>query len=433
VDDSSANGEKPRGSFLSWLARRLSRETSSGRFIPQIDGLRFVAIAMVVLYHLNGYLLAKSNMDFSAAGQDWLQQTASVGFHGVELFFVISGFILALPFAAHYLNGEPKVELKKYYLRRLTRLEPPYILAALLLFIVATTVQSKSALALLPHLGSSLVYLHNLIYGHTSPVIGVGWSLEIEIQFYLLVPFLALIFAIRKQWLRRTVICGLMFAAMGMQLSALQNSARFSLSILAFLQFFLAGFLLADIYLQDWKRSPAKVFYWDVIALVGWPLLFVMLHVPKFTRWCFPVFALVLYCSAFRGRLCSRLFSLRGITVIGGMCYSIYLIHYEVISAVARFTGKFGEGLPYWIYLSMQMGMVGTAVLLICGTYFVLIEKPCMRRDWPQRLLQFVKTIHAEQSSKDQSSKDQSSKDQSFGIAQAEPPNSEQQDLVQAS
>lgn len=79
----------------------LSRETSSGRFIPEMDGLRFVAIAMVVLYHLNGYLRTKTT--FYEHGptmqRDWFCAAALVGFHGVELFFVISGFILALPFA----------------------------------------------------------------------------------------------------------------------------------------------------------------------------------------------------------------------------------------------------------------------------------------------------------------------------------------------
>ena len=42
------------------VLRGLSRETSSGRFIPEMDGLRLAAIAMVVLYHLNGYLMAKA-------------------------------------------------------------------------------------------------------------------------------------------------------------------------------------------------------------------------------------------------------------------------------------------------------------------------------------------------------------------------------------
>jgi len=68
------------------------------------------------------------------------------------------------------------------------------------------------------------------------------------------------------------------------------------------------------------------------------------------------------------------------------MCYSIYLIHYEVISAVARFTKPVSEGAPYWIHLLVQFVMVGSAVVFICGLYFVLLEKPCMRRDWPRAL-----------------------------------------------
>src|SRR5437667_40038 len=115
-------------SFSRRLLVRLSRETSSGRFIPEMDGLRFVAIAMVVLFHLNGYLTAKAVSPQYAftARSDWITQVALVGFRGVELFFVISGFILGLPFAAHHIAGAPRVSLSKYYLRRLTRLEPPY-------------------------------------------------------------------------------------------------------------------------------------------------------------------------------------------------------------------------------------------------------------------------------------------------------------------
>jgi len=92
-------------SFSRRLLVRLSRETSSGRFIPEMDGLRFVAIAMVVLFHLNGYLTAKAVSPQYAftARSDWITQVALVGFRGVELFFVISGFILGLPFAAHHI------------------------------------------------------------------------------------------------------------------------------------------------------------------------------------------------------------------------------------------------------------------------------------------------------------------------------------------
>src|ERR1700693_3858993 len=95
-----------RAPIGAWLLARASRETSSGRFIPEMDGLRFAAIGMVVLFHLNGYLMAKSTAcAVSTAQSDWLVPAVLVGFRGVELFFVISGFILGLPFAAHYLKG----------------------------------------------------------------------------------------------------------------------------------------------------------------------------------------------------------------------------------------------------------------------------------------------------------------------------------------
>jgi Acyltransferase family len=101
----------------------LSRITSGGKFIPEIDGLRFVAIASVVGFHIYEYLLSRRNI-----GPLGIIGTALLhGNRGVPLFFVISGFILGRPFAAHYLRGLPAPKLKEFYWRRLTRLEPPYL------------------------------------------------------------------------------------------------------------------------------------------------------------------------------------------------------------------------------------------------------------------------------------------------------------------
>jgi peptidoglycan/LPS O-acetylase OafA/YrhL len=370
------------------LRRQLSRETSSGRFIPQMDGLRFIAIGMVILFHLNGYLQAKSTLHHSGSmpQSDWLGQIALVGFRGVELFFVISGFILALPFAAHHLKDAPRVNLHKYYVRRLTRLEPPYFVTTLVLFVLALSVQGGSAAALYPHIVASFFYLHNLIYGIPSPVIGVAWSLEIEIQFYLLVPLLTLLFAIEPRWLRRLSLVAIILGILLAQSSFLLHDGPASLSILAYLQFFLIGFLLADVFLSDWKEAPQANWYWDAVAVVGWPLLFVILHFAALTRWLFPLLLFLLYVAAFRGSWSRRIFSHYFITIIGGMCYSIYLIHYEVISAAGRFTKGIAEGWPYWAYFFVQLALIGAAILFICGLYFVLLEKPCMRRDWPLQL-----------------------------------------------
>jgi peptidoglycan/LPS O-acetylase OafA/YrhL len=92
------------------------------------------------------------------------------------------------------------------------------------------------------------------------------------------------------------------------------------------------------------------------------------------------------YCAAFQSRWINRFFSNPWITAVGGMCYSIYLIHYEVISAVGRFTKAIGNQLPNPIYLMLQFVLIGSAIVVVCGLYFVMLEKPCMRRNWPQRL-----------------------------------------------
>src|SRR5579864_3453549 len=119
------------------IINALSRVTSSGAFIPVIDGLRFVAISSVFLYHLVGYVIAKSPVACAEARMDtWLGVALDKGWFGVNLFFLISGFIISLPFAAHHLEQRRPVSLRSYYLRRVTRLEPPFIICITICFVL---------------------------------------------------------------------------------------------------------------------------------------------------------------------------------------------------------------------------------------------------------------------------------------------------------
>jgi peptidoglycan/LPS O-acetylase OafA/YrhL len=81
----------------------------------------------------------------------------------------------------------------------------------------------------------------------------VAWSLEIEVQFYLLVPVLTLLFAIRDRLLRRSILCGSILVTLALQALFLHGNPRANLSIAAYLQFFLLGFLLADFFLIEWR------------------------------------------------------------------------------------------------------------------------------------------------------------------------------------
>jgi peptidoglycan/LPS O-acetylase OafA/YrhL len=103
------------------LLNHLSRITTAGRvFIPQIDGLRFIAIMAVVAYHVRAicsYHFQASPMGQTIEG-DPVNDIFSVGNNGVRLFFAISGFILSLPFARQYLCAGKPVGLRGYYIRR---------------------------------------------------------------------------------------------------------------------------------------------------------------------------------------------------------------------------------------------------------------------------------------------------------------------------
>src|SRR5262245_29989771 len=186
--------------------------TRGRRFIAEVDGLRFVAIGSVVLYHLAGYTRDRHMTGASILPREaWLPRVLSFGHYGVQLFFVLSGFLLAIPFAKWRLRLGGKPSLKAYYLRRLTRLEPPYILSMLLLYAGGlVALGAAAATALWPNLLASLVYQHNLIYGDGSRIIPPAWSLEVEVQFYLLAPFLAVVFSIRQAVARRLVLLAAM-------------------------------------------------------------------------------------------------------------------------------------------------------------------------------------------------------------------------------
>lgn len=378
---------------------RLRRITSSGGFIPEIDGLRFVAITSVVLYHLRGYLLESAKWEpFAGEPQrSFVARLFEHGHYGVQLFFVISGFILALPFASHWLTGTKPVSLRAYFLRRLTRLEPPYVVSMLLFFALLVAYVHQNAAALAPHLAASLLYVHNIVYGGDSTINPVAWSLEVEIQFYILVPVLAQLFAIRSRIQRRSLIAGLIVVALIFQAFVVPADAvRILRSVVNFLQFFLFGFLLADIYLVEWRSAPEPSLWWDLVSLAGWPLLPLLWTSESVTRWAFPVVTFVLYCAAFRGRWSRKVFSMPLITTIGGMCYTTYLLHYQIISFMGRRSVHWRLSDRFGVELFWQLTLLGPVILLVCAAYFSVIERPCMRPEWPGHLAKWVRSRRRE-------------------------------------
>jgi peptidoglycan/LPS O-acetylase OafA/YrhL len=374
----------------------LRRIITGSRYVPEIDGLRFIAIMSVVLFHAFGYYSVRSGL---AVTSSWVTTFLVHGDRGVKLFFVISGFILGLPFAEYYLKGRTLPSLRKYFLRRFTRLEPPYMINLLVCWVLLVLV--KHEVGLFPHFLASLAYLHQFVFHAPSLVNGVAWSLEVEIQFYCLVPILTVLFGVRGKALRRVLLGAIMLFAGILQTLVLQsaNSASLSawppwhLTLPYYIQFFIAGFLLADIYLLDWDRCPRTSWAWDFISLAGWPLVFWMPD--RAVQIAMPFLTLILYIAAFRGVVFRWLYTRPLITVIGGMCYSIYLFHYQIISAVGRITVRIHLGLTFWPDFALHCLLTVLIVIPSCGLYYWLIERPCMDPAWPQKLLGWLRRDNA--------------------------------------
>ena len=371
------NREPPRG-FLS----RLSRISSSGRFIPEIDGLRFVAIAGVVLFHVSGQVAHRTG----PAPRDLLFILSSQGFFGVDLFFVISGFILALPFAEARLHGSPGVSLGRYYGRRLTRLEPPYAANLLVLFAWLIVRGHHAAAELWRHLIASLFYVHAPVFHQGSVINPVAWSLEIEVQFYLLAPLLCRVFAVRNVSVRRA------FLVTAMLVGSLANSSFsgkpifISQSLPGYLHFFLLGLLLADWYLVEGSRGFSRTFAWDLLGLAAWAALGIGLIKAATPRTALLPAILVAYMAAFRGRLSSAIFSFPLLTTIGGMCYTIYLYHNLVIEEVGVWSWSLlRPELPFWRNFLVQLGVMLVPLLVVCTSLFAVLERPFMRPRWWRR------------------------------------------------
>ena len=373
------------------LFSRLRRITSGATWIPQIDGLRFVAIFSVVLYHLGGQVFSKSGIAFST--HSWYQpllQCLSHGSRGVEIFFVISGFILGLPFARHALLGERKVSLGSYYLRRLTRLEPPYLLNLLIIIIsISIYFPGTPLLDLGKHLLASAVYLHGFIYHSVSTINAVTWSLEIEVQFYVLVPLLVAFYQVRSLVLRRTLLILSMLLLSMFQEWAFQQAfwgkpqQFIYFTVFFYLQYFLAGLLLSDLYLVSFPRWRAS-YLWDVVSLFCWPILF------YFDAWWRPTvlpFLILLVCTgAFRGIYFPRLFRIEAVALIGGMCYSLYLWHFFIISLGFKATRHLIYTHDYLVNILIQSALLLPLILLFTTLYYLAIERPCMDPKWPQKL-----------------------------------------------
>jgi peptidoglycan/LPS O-acetylase OafA/YrhL len=147
--------------------------------------------------------------------------------------------------------------------------------------------------------------------------------------------------------------------------------------------------LFADLFLTDWRNlAEEKSYVADAAGIASMAAL--LIFNDPFSVSHDIIFAGCLFFSfvaLFKGKLVNAFFTNAWIVVIGGMCYSIYLLHYALIAFITGISESIvNRGLSYGANFFIQAIIVLPIVIFVSAIYFVLIERPCMDKNWPSTL-----------------------------------------------
>ena len=184
----------------------MNTNTQVARRIPELDGLRGLAILLVVFYH---YVFSSLKPEDDSLPAKFIHAVFPLSWSGVDLFFVLSGFLIG-GILMDYRNREHYY--KTFYIRRICRIFPLYFLWLALFFVFPILFSAhaysdwrfKVFLLQIPHFpkwGYAL-FLQNFYTAKTglpgSSWLGATWSLAVEEQFYLLLPLVICLISPRK-------------------------------------------------------------------------------------------------------------------------------------------------------------------------------------------------------------------------------------------
>jgi peptidoglycan/LPS O-acetylase OafA/YrhL len=156
-----------------------------------LDGLRGIAILMVVWWHL--WLFSWLTPNFTLFGHPLsLVLIPGTGLMGVELFFFISGFVLFYPYARHLFEGKPLQTVQQFAYRRFIKIVPSYVIAlfAALPLLWAFPSFREAVWQVVTH----LLFIHIFWTDTWVGINGVLWSLGVEVQFYVIFPLVCTAF-----------------------------------------------------------------------------------------------------------------------------------------------------------------------------------------------------------------------------------------------
>jgi len=168
----------------------LPKTRNDRQYIASLTGMRGFAALLVFLFHYEAlHPGIRLDLTVPILGRV-LQFPLGFGYTGVDIFFVLSGFLLTLPFASAALRPEPGPDLSHYFKRRFLRVFPAYYAQLLLILLIGGWFVAWVPQTL-PSLAAHLLMFFNIGWHPFRPMVGVWWTLPVEMGFYLLLPLLA--------------------------------------------------------------------------------------------------------------------------------------------------------------------------------------------------------------------------------------------------
>ena len=300
---------------------------------PEVNGLRALAVLAVVIYH------AKINFKE--------YEFLSGGFVGVDVFFVISGYLIS-SLIFKEIQNKKKFNFYNFYLRRARRILPAlffviatsYIFFSTLLIYSPLVEFSDSAISSVLFFSNIYFYISNITYGDVGgwfkPLLNT-WSLSVEEQFYLIFPIM-MIFLFRyfeKYKLGLLIFLWLFCFSLSFKLSLNDNSQNFYMIYSRFWEL-LSGVILAYLKFYNKKFSKIKIydsFHFLGLAMIIFSIVFYndKLNFPSFYA-LLPVFGTVLLLINSKKFIVEKIFSIKPLVIIGLISYSLYLWHYPVFT-----------------------------------------------------------------------------------------------------
>ena len=354
---------KPQKSELAMAEAKSS--SASSETLYSVQYLRAAAALAVVFYHISALSQQTWGLD--------PERVDHVGAAGVDLFFVISGFVMAMIVAR-----PGSFDGREFWIRRIARVVPAYWVITLAVFALAWFRPSlfNSTTADLHTLLASLSFLaldHG--GGNTGPLLVVGWTLNYEIFFYAIVALTAGLFADRRLYGTSLIIISLV--AMGAWLRPSGPTLAFYTDPI------LLEFIFGILVYSTWSRTRDSGPGLAPLAVLGAGaiLLFLQWERPvgdlRVLFWGIPS-AAVLY-----GGLSILSFRSRPLARLGEWSYALYLTHVFVITLYIKhiISAVTTVELPWQVhYLIMTVFTLAGA-----AAYHMIIEAPLSR--WSLRLL----------------------------------------------